>query len=93
MIILGYAALLMTHTGPSWGLDKECLYMVSQDIMEVCSKKEDFSKDCFDNLKKIGKINYAFFENGRLLFGQTGGADINITRRYSDIEIELRTWV
>lgn len=91
VIVIGFSGALFLFLDQNENLDSEYLYQISQDIMEVCSIKADFSQGCFDFLNKTG-AHYAFFVNGEKGFGENGTAEVTITRHYSRTEIKLRTW-
>lgn len=91
-IAISLSNALIFFLDQSDSLNREYLYQLSQDVMEVCSIKFDFSKECFGILDQTSKIHYSFFKNGVKEFGEDGKAEIVIKRRFSDNEIELRTW-
>jgi len=91
LVAMGFSNALVLFLDQNENLTHEYLYQTSQDMMEVCSKKADFSEGCFGKLKEIG-IHYAVFRNGHKEFGEEGKAEITIKRRFSDTTIELRTW-
>lgn len=92
MTVIGFSGALTMLLDQRIDLNRECLYQISQDAVEVCSKKADFSVACFDILKEVSGAHYSFFRNGYKEFGENGGAELTITRHYSGQEIELRVW-
>ena len=70
------------------------LRTLAQDIMEVCSIKEDFSYACFSEIRKASpSLRYALYENGVRAHGDAGGRDyVSIRRRYPLQSLELRVW-
>jgi len=92
IIAIGLSSVLMLFLDQNESLSQEYLYQLSQDMMEVCSKKADFSKSCFGLLSELG-LHYSFSRNGAKEFGEDGTAIVRITRHFSGNEIELRTWV
>lgn len=92
IIAIGLSNVLVLFLDQDNSLAQEYLYQLSQDVMEVCSKKADFSNDCFGLLDSLG-VHYSFFKNGAKEFGEIGTESVKITRHFSDDEIELRTWV
>ena len=91
IIAIGFSNVLVFFLDQDNSLAQEYLYQLSQDVMEVCSKKADFSNDCFGLLDSLG-VHYSFFRNGAKEFGDDGQAIVKITRHFSGSEIELRTW-
>jgi len=91
IIAIGLSSVLILFLDRNQSLSQEYLYQLSQDMMEVCSKKADFSKGCFRLLDELG-LHYSFFRNGVKEFGEDGTAVVRITRHLSGSEIELRTW-
>ena len=92
IIAIGFSNVLVLFLDQDESLSQEYLYQLSQDVMEVCSKKADFSNDCFGLLDSLG-VHYSFFRNGAREFGEIGTESVRITRHFSGSEIELRTWV
>jgi len=92
VIVIGFSGILVTFLDQEDNLNSECLYQLAQDAMEVCSKKADFSEDCFRVLGQASGAHYSLYKNGHRLFGEEGKADATITRDYID-RIELRVWV
>jgi hypothetical protein len=91
VIVIGFGSVLVTFLDQEDNLNSECLYQLAQDAMEVCSKKADFSEDCFNILNEASGAHYSLHKNGHRLFGEEGKADVTITRDYMD-KIELRVW-
>lgn len=91
VIVIGFGSILVTFLDQGDNLNRECLYQLAQDAMEVCSKKADFSENCFDILSEVSGAHYSLYKNGRRLFGEEGKGDVTITRDYID-KIELRVW-
>ena len=91
VIVIGFGSILVNFLDQGDNLNSECLYQLAQDAMEVCSKKADFSEDCFNVLSEASGAHYSLYKNGRKAFGEDGKADVTITRAYID-RIELRVW-
>ncbi len=91
VVVIGFGSALTMFLDQGDNLNRECLYQLAQDAMEVCSKKADFSEDCFSILNKASGAHYSLYKNGHRLFGEEGKADVTITRGYID-RIELRVW-
>ena len=92
VIVIGFGSALTMFLDQEDNLNRECLYQLAQDAMEVCSKKADFSENCFKVLSGASRAHYSLYKNGHRLFGEDGKADLTITRDYAD-KIELRVWV
>ncbi len=70
------------------------LRSLAQDIMEVCSIREDFSYACFSEIRMASpSLRYALYENGVWAHGDAGGKSyVSIKRRYPMQILELRVW-
>ncbi len=91
VIVIGFGSILVSFLDQGDNLNRECLYQLAQDAMEVCSKKADFSEGCFSILNEVSGAHYSLYKNGHRIFGEEGKADLIITRDYID-RIELRAW-
>lgn len=91
VIVIGFGSIATVFLDQGDNLNKECLYQLAQDAMEVCSKKADFSEGCFKILSEVSGAHYSLYKNDRKVFGEEGKADLTITRAYID-GIELRVW-
>jgi hypothetical protein len=91
-IVIGFTSVLFLALNQDENLNRECLYALAQDVMEVCSEKADFSEGCFDVLNATAFVHYALFKNGAKEFGEDGAAQITIARHYPIGGLELRVW-
>lgn len=82
---------LLQREGAMNGIELRAL---AQDMMEVCSIKEDFSATCFTAVKQASpSLRYALYENGIRIHGDAGEGDyVSIKRRYPLQGLELRLW-
>lgn len=59
MIIVGLTSSLIILQNKAGNLNNVFLYQLAQDAIEVCSKKNDLSPECFEILKKVNsKIDF-----------------------------------
>lgn len=67
---------------------------LAQDIMEVCSIREDFSYACFSEIRMASpSLRYSLYENGIKAHGDAGEKDyVSVKRRYPLQSLELRLW-
>lgn len=81
ILILSVLILFIPPEPPSF--KEVVLYSLLQDLMEVCSLKNDFTPACFSLLKqKVPGINYAVYINGVKIYGPEIKNGMVIERRY-----------